>query len=93
MKIECPNCHSLFRVRTESKKLIDDEQAEDIKVNARERIEEGLEFLDPFQIVPVSGSKGKDVNVDDLTYEYTFKCKHCGYVWTELKEKEKVDKS
>lgn len=76
-----------------SKELVEDEPAEDIKDTGPEKVEEALEFLDPFQIVPVSGSKGRDVNVDDLTYEYHFRCKHCGYAWTEFKEKEKVDKS
>ena len=43
MKVECPQCHHLFSVITEeNKKLIEDEKAEDIKDNLRERIEEDL---------------------------------------------------
>jgi rubredoxin len=93
-KIECPNCHHLFSVVTEENKvLIDDEKAEDIKNTPAERVEEFLEYLNPVGVVPMSGSKGNEVKVDDLTYEYRFKCKHCGYEWTELKEKERVAKS
>lgn len=91
-KIECPNCHHLFRVVTEENKdLIQDEPGEDIKENLREKVEGALDNLVPLSR-RVPGSFGKDVNVDYLTYEYKFKCKHCGYEWTELKEKEKVDK-
>jgi hypothetical protein len=93
-KIECPNCHHAFSVVTEeNKKLIDDEKAQDLKTTPGEKTEEFLEYLNPVDQVPMSGSKGKEVNVDDLTYEYRFKCKHCGYEWTELKEKERVSKS
>ena len=82
----------LFRVTTESKDLIDDEKAEDLKDNIAEKAELALEWLNPVGVVPMSGSTGKEVKVDDLTYEYRFKCKHCGYEWTELKEKERVAK-
>lgn len=93
MKVECPNCHRLFRIVLENKELIDDEKAQDIKTTAAERAEEVLEFLNPVSVVPMPGSKGKEVNVDDLTYEYRFKCKHCGYEWTEIKEKERREKN
>lgn len=92
LKVECPNCHSLFRVATESKTVIEDEKAQDIVDDRREKVEEFLEFLNPVSTVPMPGSKGQEMNVDDLTYEYRFRCKHCGYEWTEIKEKEKVEK-
>lgn len=92
MKIECPQCHHLFGVVTEeNKKLIEDEKAEDIKDNLRERIEDDLELLNPMSR-SVPGHRGQEVPVDDLTYEYRFKCTHCGHEWTELKEKERVSK-
>jgi uncharacterized Zn ribbon protein len=92
MKIECPQCHHLFSVVTEeNKKLIEDEKFEDFKDSIRERLEDDLEILDPVS-KRVPGSRGKDVAADDLTYEYRFKCSHCGYEWTELKEKEQVEK-
>lgn len=84
----------MFSVVTEeNKKLIDDEKVQDMKTTPAEKAEEFLEFLNPLEMVPVSGSTGREVNVDDLTYEYRFKCKHCGYEWTELKEKERVSKN
>ncbi len=92
-KVECPNCHHLFSVVTEEKdQLIDDEKSDDVKVTVPERIDEALEFINPLADVPMSGSKGKVEKVDDLTYEYRFKCKHCGFEWTEMKEKERVEK-
>ena len=33
--------------------------------------------------------RGLAFEVDEKTYEYTFKCKHCGNEWTEFKTKEK----
>jgi hypothetical protein len=41
----------------------------------------------------VPGSFGKDEEVDYPSYEYKFRCKHCGYEWTELKEAEKKEKT
>jgi Zn finger protein HypA/HybF involved in hydrogenase expression len=91
-KIECPQCHHLFSVVTEENmELIEDEKGEDIKENPREKVEDALETLVPFSR-RVPGSFGTEVNVDYLTYEYKFKCKHCGNEWTELKEKERVTK-
>ncbi len=92
-KIECPNCHHLFSVVTEeSAQLIDDEKAEDIKESVPEKIEEGLDNLVPFSR-RVPGSFGRETEVDDLTYEYKFKCKNCGHEWTELREKERASGS
>jgi len=92
-KIECPNCHHLFSVVTEEKgQLIDDEKSEAVEATVPEKMEEALDFINPVGQVPMSGSKGKVEEVDDLTYEYKFKCKHCGYEWTEMKEKESVEK-
>ena len=92
-KIECPQCHHMFSVVTEeNKKLVENEAAEDFKEDARERVEDALESLVPFN-TNVPGSFGRDVNVDYLTYEYKFKCKHCGKEWTEYKEKERVHKT
>jgi hypothetical protein len=79
LKIECPKCHSLFRVVTESKELIQDEKVDEIKVTPGERVKEVLEFLNPVGMVPMAGSAGREVHADDLTYQYRFKCKHCGY--------------
>jgi hypothetical protein len=92
MKIECPKCHHLFSVVTEeNKKLIEDEKVEDFKDTLRERVEDDLELLNPISR-RVPGSRGRDVDADDLTYEYRFKCTHCGNEWTELKEEERVSK-
>ena len=88
MKIECPQCHSLFRVVTEDKKLIEDEKAEGFAESAGEKVEDALEGLIPMSR-RVPGSLGEDVDVEDLTYEYRFKCKRCGHEWTELEEKER----
>ena len=91
-KVECPSCHHLFSVVTEeNKKLIDDEKATDIKESVRERLGDILDII-PYNL-RVPGSKGEEKNVDDLTYEYKFKCKNCGYEWTQLKEEERVDKT
>ena len=92
LKIECPKCHSLFQV-TETKELIQDDKVDVIKVTPGERVKEVLEFLNPVGMVPMAGSEGREVHADDLTYQYSFKCKHCGYEWTEIKEKETVSKS
>lgn len=91
MKVECPNCHSVFRVVTESKELVEDNPEEDFKGSALEDIRPtgppgmGMWGSD-------TGYSGKDVETEDELYEYKFKCKRCGYEWTEYKDVEKIDK-
>jgi transcription initiation factor IIE alpha subunit len=93
MQIECPQCHHLFRVVLEKKELLDDEEAEDYVENKKEKAESFLEFITPVGTRPYyPGSLGRDVNVDEKTYEYTFKCKHCGNEWSEFKTKEEIGK-
>ena len=97
-KVVCPNCHHPFSVVLESSKEVFDQPAADIKENSREKIKDVLEQLIPsgpmrtpaYERVP--GSLGDEVSVDEEIFEYNFKCKHCGYEWTETKEKEVVDK-
>lgn len=102
-KIVCPKCHTPFRVVTESKEVIEDEEGEDIREDKKEKVEDALEQLVPTgppmgpygsytPVGPVSGSLGEEVPTDTKLYEYRFKCKHCGYEWTETKEKEVVEK-
>lgn len=88
MKLECPQCHSLFRVVTESKKLIEDEKVEDYRESKPREVEDALEGLNPIRRRGVPFSKyAKEVETDDLTYELTFKCTKCGHEWTQLEEK------
>ena len=88
MKIECPQCHSFFRVVTESKKLVEDEKVEEYQESKAREVEDALEALNPIRRKGVPFSKyAKDVETDDLTYELTFRCKKCGHEWTELEEK------
>ena len=79
-------------VTEDKKNLIEDEKGEDFRENTKERVEDALESLVPFSL-RVPGSLGKDVDVDYLTFEYKFKCIHCGKEWTELKEKERISKN
>ncbi len=88
MKVECPQCHALFRVELESKKLIEDEKVEDYRESKPREVEDALEAINPLRRRGVPLSKyAKDVDSDDLTFELTFKCKKCGNEWTELEEK------
>ena len=94
-KIECPQCHHLFSVREEGEELIGDEEETGFKEDRKEKLEDALEFLNPLdrfkapgnQYVP--GEFGKDTPEEGLTYEYKFKCKHCGDEFSVLKEKER----
>lgn len=98
MKVECPHCHSLFRVVTESKELVEDNPEEDFREGVKGKVEEALDDIIPTGPPGIGiggrapGSFGKDVDDEDQLYEYKFKCKHCGYEWTEYKDVEKVDK-
>jgi predicted RNA-binding Zn-ribbon protein involved in translation (DUF1610 family) len=90
----CPNCGKRFEIRLVSKKLVDDRKTEqEIKQAA---------LVPGGQIGGASLGTGRAFGMGGVTYveenipltidvedfDYTYKCKHCGHVWTELHEKE-----
>jgi DNA-directed RNA polymerase subunit RPC12/RpoP len=76
----CPSCGRRFEIRLESKRLIQREK-----------------YIEPGEATPV-GHGGLmypavlEENAPTTVYleefQYTYKCKHCGHEWSELREKQ-----
>ena len=77
----CPNCGRRFEIRLVGKELIDSETIKETR---------------PIEADYFSGSPGsylelgetEPVYVDVEKFQYSYKCKHCGHQWVEIKEKE-----
>ncbi len=92
MKVICPKCHHLLSVVTEDKILVRDEKVTTIisDLNPLELAEHSIQSRGG--VTPFDTRMGREVDADDLSYEYDFKCKHCGHEWTEFKTKQVVHK-
>ena len=88
----CPSCGKRFEIRLVSKKLVDDKKTNE---NVNETAVAPVGFggmgggygLGSYSYV--EESVPLTIEVED--FNYTYKCKHCGHVWTELHETESKD--
>lgn len=82
----CPSCGKRFHIKIESKKLLDDRMETRVqKVRASSDIQIGNRFQPTF---PTILDVDVPVTVDIEDFEYSYKCKHCGHVWTEMHTQE-----
>jgi len=68
----CPNCHRPFSKEVEKKEIVKDS------------VHEGNQFTGTRTKFPVPLDLGKEI----VDFKYYYKCKHCGYEWTEIKQVE-----
>ena len=82
----CPACGRRFHIKLVSKKLIDDRKhVEEIKEASLSHLPQsfGMTGLSPVVLedtVPIT------IDVED--FQYSYKCKHCGHEWVEMRTKE-----
>jgi rubredoxin len=81
LDVVCPKCHRIFSREVEEKKIVDEEVIE---------APESPPFVmgGPLMNAPEIAPK-PTVPKDVATYEYRYRCKHCGYEWSDLKEEER----
>lgn len=83
----CPSCGRRFEIRLVSKKLADDKTTTTAVKEAS-----GGSILGLGAATPLGGyvfvEQDVPLTIDVEDFNYTYKCKHCGHVWTELHEKE-----
>ena len=79
----CPSCGRRFEIRLVSKKAVDlggfEENAERVEVPGY-----GL------RVPPIPVQENVPTVVDVEDFQYTYKCKHCGHEWSEVRETSKT---
>jgi DNA-directed RNA polymerase subunit RPC12/RpoP len=83
----CPACGRRFHIKLVSKELVGDR---------KETTEMKQSLISPTGGAGVASysrsyivlEENVPVTIDVKDFQYTYKCKHCGHVWTEMKEEE-----
>ncbi len=82
----CPACGRRFEIRLENKKLVKEERVTTMlsqsEANARMNLLTGMP-------PPLMLGVELPVTVDVDSFQYTYKCKHCGHAWFEIREEER----
>jgi uncharacterized Zn finger protein len=92
----CPACGRRFHIKLVSKTLTDD------KISSTEikslRTEMNPAYRVTLDNAPIAGTtiaveENIPVTVEEKDFQYTYKCKHCGHVWSEAHVEEKKAKT
>lgn len=75
----CPRCHRPFARETERRDFVNREVVTYSKSNKLSSIGN---YLD--NAVGASYSAKETITKEVVRYKYYYKCKHCGYHWTEI---------
>jgi|SRR5579862_2724639 len=78
---QCPSCGKRFEIRVVGKKLV---ESESIKEN---RPVSSDYFGGYAGSILVVGQEEPTI-VEVEKFQYTYRCKHCGHIWREIKEKD-----
>jgi hypothetical protein len=89
----CPACGRRFHIKLIGEKLVD--QRKDTEEVSRPRaMPMAASSSYPYGGVPmppVVVEENVPVTIDTKDFQYTYKCKHCGHVWSEIHEEERED--
>jgi uncharacterized Zn finger protein len=86
----CPSCGRRFQITLVGEKLIDERRVTDQIERDTEPISSASSTF-RYGGVPmpeVVVEEDVPVTIDIKEFQYTYKCKHCGHVWTETHEKD-----
>ena len=83
----CPACGKRFHIKLVGKKLAEErtEKTEVTRDRGTFMTGSGYGMYGPAPVI-VEEKVPLTINVED--FQYTYKCKHCGHVWTEIHEEE-----
>ena len=83
----CPACGKRFHIKLVSKKLEDErrEQSEITRATGSYRTPSSYGGVSMPAVVV---EEKVPITIDVEDFQYTYKCKHCGHVWSELHTKE-----
>jgi uncharacterized Zn finger protein len=75
----CPSCGRRFEIRVVGKRFVDEKEVQKTEM---------MNELRPQLVLGYPGSTELDadhpVTVDIEEFRYTYKCKHCGHMWSEV---------
>jgi DNA-directed RNA polymerase subunit RPC12/RpoP len=80
----CPNCGKRFEIRLVNKQLVESESIQE----SRPISEDYFGGFSGNQGSYVEVGETEPVIVDVEKFQYSYKCKHCGHLWVEIKQKE-----
>lgn len=82
----CPACGKRFHIKLVNKKLVNDTREE--AVRKKQSSYDGF-YGTPLQWAnPTVLDVDIPVTVEEEDFAYTYKCSHCGHVWTEMHHQE-----
>ena len=86
----CPSCGRRFHIRLVRKEHVAGERVKQKLTQTEAEMESGLMHATQL-ITPLA--EGPSIIVDIEDFEYTYKCTHCGHLWSEVHEEEHAAKS
>jgi len=86
----CPNCGRRFHIKLVGEKLVDERNVtEEVKRPMETPIAASSTYrYGGIPTPPVLVEEEVPVTINVKEFQYTYKCKHCGHVWTEMHEKD-----
>jgi C4-type Zn-finger protein len=81
----CPSCGRRFEIRLVEKKEI---SSEDILEDDKRPTPTGRFVTGSYTPMPITLQDDVPVMVDVKDFRYTYRCKHCGHQWSEVRTKE-----
>jgi uncharacterized Zn finger protein len=78
----CPGCGRRFHIRLVTKELVAErkETTETKQTIVPAILTPGVKYYNPIVI-----EQNVPTTIDVEEFQYTYKCKHCGHVWSELR--------
>jgi len=85
----CPACGRRFHIKLVGEKLVDRREiTEEIRQPVvTPRAASSSYSYGGFPMPPLEVEEDVPVTVDVKDFQYTYRCKHCGHVWSEMHEK------
>ena len=93
----CPSCGRRFEIRLESKKLVKEERVTTMLNQSESSVRSS--FISGPATATGAGSAPPllvggetPITVDVDSFQYTYKCKHCGHEWSEVRQEERSER-
>ncbi|MDG6901195.1 MAG: hypothetical protein JRM80_04460 [Nitrososphaerota archaeon] len=89
----CPACGKRFHIKVVGRKLIEDRMEQTETKRDLGFIGSPMGYGSYGAAQPVVVEEDVPLTVDVEEFQYTYKCKHCGHVWSEMHDQERRTES